>query len=115
MPEKFGGNNGPEGDGLTDPLDIELNSVLNGIAEGEPKPDGADKGYKNLITEMAKNLAEARDRQPKVFAGLQLSKWLMEKYPNITGTTTIDELIDFLGKERQRLAKEIDENGGNKT
>jgi hypothetical protein len=113
MPEKFGGSKGPEGDGkIKDPLDIEFDAFLSREPQESLEPKAADKGYQELMADMSKKLAAARESQARVNAVLQVSRWLLDKYPAIRGGMTFDEFIDFLKEEKVKLDKAIKDNGG---
>jgi hypothetical protein len=101
MSEKFGGNSGPEGkkEKLKDPLDIEFDSFISGV-EADPK-DSKER-----------RMAIARNKLIRINAGLQSFEWGKKEYPDIKGGTTLEALEAFLRREKERIEKEIIDNGG---
>lgn len=61
---------------------------------------------------MEQRLAEAQDKHQKVKAGIYVTRWLLDNYPAVTGRMTIDDLMDFLKGEKEKLKDDIEKNGG---
>lgn len=80
-------------------MDAEFNRLVNGVEA-------------NLKESKEQRLVMARNKLVRVITGLRSFEWGRKEYPNIGGDMTLEDFEVFLKKEKERLEKEIMNNGG---